>query len=318
MYMSQAICHSLVAAVITDRAMRSWNIQDPLLRQRFRVAVILLAVLSFPVYQIINPARSSPQFRMGALFDVNRWLALEIWGMFPIGLLFVFMLAATALVFLFQEMIPVITHTAESKSPDQGDAQRPVDPFLETAAKSLSLDAPRVFVIDDDEPVLFSTTGKDPAIYLSSTLERSLTPEQMQAALAHELAHITRNKRPLLMMVFILRIVMFFNPVVLVKFRKAVRDEEKICDDIAVSLTGNPGALAAALEKFYQKAADAPGPEPRKLQAFANSLEEQSHNEHLENRIMRLRQNRASGGGTGRFPFIIAVVVILVLNYLIV
>ena len=50
------------------------------------------------------------------------------------------------------------------------------------------------------------------------SLVGALSVEQLQAALAHEFAHVVRSRRPLLIAVYLLRIVMFFNPVVLVAF----------------------------------------------------------------------------------------------------
>lgn len=317
MYMAQSFCHAVIAAVVSDRAMKSWQVLDPLLRQRSRLAAILIPVVSFPLYQLINPGRSSPQFRLEALFDVNRWLVLEIWGFHPVGLLFLCLLAGTSLVFLFQEMLPVLGHTVTTRRPEQEGSMREPGPFLANAAKALAMDPPGVFVLDDDEPLLFSTTGTDAVIYLSSGLERALTPDQLRAALAHELAHIARNRRPLLIAVFILRIVMFFNPVVLVKFRRAVRDEEKICDDIAVGLTKDREALAGALEKFLLRPEEPPGQDRAGLQAFTNSLEERSHYEHLQGRIARLRQEPFRRGA-GTAALVLSIAVIVVLNYFIV
>jgi Zn-dependent protease with chaperone function len=317
MYVAQSFCHSFIAAVVADRAMRSWNVYDPLVRQRFGILVILFPIFSFPLYQLIDAGRSSPQFRLEALFDANRWLTFDTWGMFPIGLLFLVVLASTALVFLLQEMIPVLKHALESRSTGHEGRRRAPDPFIERASRELSIEPPDVLVLDDDDPALFSTTGKQAVIYISSGLAEALTTEQLQAALAHEVAHIARNKRPLLMIVFVLRVILFFNPVVLVKFRRAVRDEEKICDDLAVSVTGNPKALAGALEKFYQKPAEAPSLDRQKLTAFTSSLEEHSYNLHLESRIKRLREG-PSKPENGLVPLIAALLAIAVLNYFIV
>ena len=319
MYVAQSFCHAVLAAVIADRAMKAWKIYDPLVRQRFRLIVILFPIFSFPFYQLINPDRSSAQFRLNALFDVNRWLNLEIWGILPIGLFVLIMLACTTLVFLFQEMIPILKHTLKSRPAEQEGTRRGPDPFVESASKALSIEPPEVLFIDDEEPVLFSTAGKEPAIYISTGLAAQLKEDQMQAALAHEIAHIARNKRPLLMVVFILRVLMFFNPAVLIKFRRAVRDEEKICDDIAVSLTQNPAALAGALERFYHRPEEVLGLDRQKLPAFANSLEEYNHNLHLESRITRLKQastEREQLGGM--VPFTATLTVIAVLNYFVV
>ncbi len=318
MYVAQSFCHAVIAAVITDRAMKAWKIYDPVIRQRFRLIVILFPIFSFPLYQVINPDRSLAPFRLEALFDVNRWINMEIWGIFPLGLLFLILLIGTALIFFFQEMIPVLRHSLGSKITEHEGRQRESDPFIENASRSLSIDTPEVFIIDDDEPVLFSTTGKQPVIFVSAGLTGALTGDQMQAALAHEIAHIARSRRPLLIAVFVLRVIMFFNPVVLIKFRRAVRDEEKICDDIAVSLTHDPKALAEALKIFYQKPEDLHGSDQGKLPAFTSALEEYSHNLHLESRISRLEQGLTESHEGETFPFVVTLLVVAVLNYFVV
>ncbi len=317
MYMAQSFCHSLIAAVIAGRALRAWNIQDPVTRQRFRLLVILVPIFSFPLYQLINPSRGSSEFRLGALFDMNRWLTLDVWGFFPIGILLLVVFVSTGLVFLLQEMIPVVKHSVESRSSAEEGRRRSPNSFVQAFAQALSLQPPEIEILDDDEPVLFSITGKRPAICISSGLMALLTPEQVRAAFAHEVAHIARSKRPLLIAVFLLRIIMFFNPVALVKFRHAVRDEEKICDDIAVSLTGNAKELAAALEKFLHKAEGPPDLQHQNLHAFTSSLEERNHNLHLESRIRRLLQGPHEPD-RAPVPFAATLISIIVLNYFIV
>jgi Zn-dependent protease with chaperone function len=317
MYMAQSFCHSLITAVIAGSALRAWDIQDPVARQRFRILVILVPIFSFPLYQLFNPARSLSPFRFQALFDVNRWLMLEVWGIFPLGLMLLAVLITTAIVFLVQEMIPILKHSAQSRSSRPEGKRRVPNAFVQSFAKALSIEAPEIVILDDDEPVLFSITGKLPAICISSGLMALLTPGQVRAAFAHEVAHIARSRRPLLIAVFLLRIIMFYNPVALMKFRHAVRDEEKICDDIAASLTGDPGALAGALEKFLHKQPDLPDLQHQNLQAFTSSLEEKNHNLHLESRIKRLRQPQPRPDrGTG--ALISALAAAVVLNYFIV
>lgn len=318
MYLAQSFCHAVIAAMITDRALKAWRIYDPLVRQRFRLIVILFPIVSFPLYQLINPARGSALFRLDSLFDINRWLFLEIWGLMPVSLAFLLLFAITSLVFIFQEMLPVLRHTLDTGRPEQESARLETGRFIEEACRRLSIQKPEVVLLDDDSPILFSTTGSNPVVFVSTGLSQALTAEQMQAALAHELAHIARNRRPLLIAVFLLRIIMFFNPVVLVKFRRAVRDEEKICDDIAVSLTRDPAALAATLKMFYQKADEAPGPDPQKVFALNVSLEEYSHNLHLADRIRRLESGSTDRVEQWGVPFTITLLAVAVLNYFIV
>ncbi len=317
MYVAQSFCHSIIASVIMDQALRAWKIDDPLIRQRFRLTVVLFPIFSFPLYQLINPDRGSVLFRLDALFDVNRWLNVELWGVIPLSLLFLLVLAVTSLVFLFQEMIPVVRHTLDSRAMEHEGTRCGSDPFLETASHALSIKTPEVFSLDDDELIIFSTTGKNPVIFISTGLTRALTPDEMQAALAHEIAHIARSRRPLLLAAFFLRMILFFNPVALVEFRRVVRNEEKICDDIAVSLTHRPDALAEALKKFYT-VREAPEPDVRQPLFRPVNIEEYSYNIQLDSRITRLDQHSLDKPSGRWFLLIIAFLIVAGINYFVV
>lgn len=315
MYVAQSFCHSVIAAVVTDRALKAWRIHDPLVSQRFRFLIILFPILSFPLYQAINPDRSSTLFRLDSLFDINRWLAVEIGGLVPVGLLFLLLLALTTLIFFFQEMVPVVRHTLDSRRTGGDRTLLDTGPFLGNAAKTLGIKTPDIVLIEDDEPIIFSATGKEPAIFVSSGLTKALEPGQMEAALAHEMAHIARSRRPLLIMAFLLRIIMFFNPIVMVKFRRAIRDEEKICDDIAVSVTRDPAALAGALKVFYHKIDEASEQQSSKSSPLKGSIEEYSHNLHLESRIQRLESGAMDRTTAWGLPFLITLLTIMAINY---
>ena len=318
MYVAQSFCHSLIASVLMDQALRAWRIDDPLIRQRFRLTVVFFPIFSFPFYQAINPDRGSVLFRLSALFDVNRWLNVELWGVISFGLLFLIVLAITSLIFLFQEMIPILKHTLESSTMEHEGTRRESDPFIESASRALSIETPQVLVVEDEELVIFSTTGKNPLIVVSTGLTEALTPDEMQAALAHEIAHIARSQRPLLLAVFFLRMILFFNPVALIEFRRVVRNEEKICDDIAASLTHRPEALAEALKKFYA-VRKAPEPDTKPKPLFTPvPLEEYSYNIQLDGRIARLVQNPRHNASGGWFLLIVVFLIVASINYFVV
>lgn len=318
MYMAQAFCHSVIAALIVDRAIQAWRISNPLIRQRFSLIVMVSPILCFPIYQIINPDRSSLSFRLEALFDINRWLNIELWGKFPLSILFILLLSITTLVFLFQEMIPIIKHTFETWSVSE-EVPPHDDSIIHKALELIPGEKPLVSLIDDDdELILFSTTVKNPTIFLSTGLIKGLTVDQIQAAIAHEIAHIKRNRRPLLVIIYLIRILMFFNPVVLVEFRRIVQEEEKVCDDIAVSLTQKPHALAEILEKFNKKTEALPLDKMKNLSALSTVVEDYSHNIHMENRIIRLEKGTGLQSSAQWGRFFVTVLVILVINYFVV
>jgi Zn-dependent protease with chaperone function len=317
MYLVQSFLHLTISAVIVNAAIRVWNMRNPRITQRCRFLAIIFPIFSFPLYQLINPARGSIFFREGALFDSSRWLNLAIFGTIPLGVLFILMLLITTTVFLLQELIPVVRHSLESGGGETGEVEFTDSAGVNEVLAGLPGEKPEVLVIEDEDCVVFSTTGRKAAVYLSSGLLKTLDPEEIQAAVAHEIAHIERSRLPVLFIVFLLRVLLFFNPVVLFEFRRATQEEEEICDDMAVALTHKPHALAETLKKLYRRA-EVGVPAIGKLSDLKASLEEYSHVTHIENRIARLedRNTDETDGEWLRFSMIF--VVIVVINYYIV
>jgi Zn-dependent protease with chaperone function len=317
MYIAQAFCHSIIAFIIVEKALNLWKISNPLIRQRFSLLVILLPTVSFPVYQLINPDRGSISFRLESLFDINRWLNLELWGTITLALLFIIIIFITSSIFIFQEMIPVLKHSLESKRFWSEKEEFDDNPYVRKAIEYLSVENPDIFTFDDDEFVLFSSTGKNPAIFVSTGIVEALSEDQLQAVIAHEIAHIRRNKKPLLIVTFLFRILMFFSPVVLLEFRRMIQEEEKICDDIAVHLTQNPTALSEALKKLYHKDEVVSPLQVRKFSKMKDSLEEYSHHMQIGSRIMRLEKVSIHNDGNWA-EFILTCFTIMGINYFVV
>jgi Zn-dependent protease with chaperone function len=315
MYIAQSICHSFITALLVDAALHAWKIENPLERQRFRLLIIILPIISFPLYQVFNPQRGSLSFRMNALFDVTRWLNLEIWHGISVGVLFLVFLSFTTLIFIVQEMVPIIKHALASRGKEAEGEKPSPDSVVSTALAKLPDPKPEVFVIQDNDLVSFVTTGKRPAIFLSTGTIESLTEEEMQTALAHEIAHIERNKRPLLIVTFLLRVVQFFNPIALVEFRRIVQEEENICDDVAVKLTGKSQALADTLRKFHSPVDDDLTEQDGIDAPLKDRLEDFSHSMIIESRIMRLEGNPLPRLTRDRFAFLLTSVVIMLINY---
>jgi Zn-dependent protease with chaperone function len=315
MYLVQSFFHSLIAALVVDTALQAWNIEGPVVRQRFRLIVIIIPLISFPLYQLLNPARSGLTFRLDALLDANRWLNIEVWGVVPVGLFFFLFLGFATAVFIFQEMVPIVRHAFASKDvAAERTRPAPGSPVVR-ALEALPGEKPDVFILDDDEFVLFSVTGRRPAVFLSSGLVRALTVEQLRAAMAHEIGHIRRSRRPLLAAVFLLRMLLFFNPVALMEFRRIVQEEEKICDDVAVAMTGNRTALAEVLEKFYYTD-DEENPVPMQdAPGLRDRLEEYSHTMLIESRITRLAADPARQEGRRLPVFFLTLATVLFINY---
>lgn len=314
MYLAQSFLHSLIAALIVDTALLSWKIESPAARQRFRLLVIILPIVSFPLYQLATPDRGSALFRLDAYFDIYRWLDLELWGVVPVGALFLLFLAFTAIVFVLQEMLPIARHTWSSGDEAlEGARPEPGSPVAR-ALEGIPGRKPEVFIVEDEAFAMFSSTGKDPAVYLSGGLVEKLTLDELRAAIAHEIGHIQRSRRPAMVLIFILRVLMFFNPIILMEFRRIAQEEEKICDDVASSITGNRAALAGALRKFYNDDNEDPAPGPEDAPRLRDRIEEYSHTLLIEERIARLEEPAAPAVSTGA-AYCIVLMTICIVNY---
>jgi len=243
---------------------------------------------------------------------------LELWGGIPLSAGVALVVCITTIIFIMQEIIPIMRHAIESRqSGPEGDMLAEDSP-VQRALEDLPGEKPDIIVLDDDELVLFSRTGKKTAIFLSSGVLKELSVEQLQAAIAHEIAHIIRNRQPVLIIIFLLRLLMFYNPVVLLEFRRIVQEEENICDDVAVSLTRKPHALIETLKKLYYEPEERNPLNLRELSKLKDSIEEYGHNMHIEGRIMRLEQGGGPKTDSAWFACVLTLSAIIVMNYFIV
>jgi hypothetical protein len=161
LYVTQAFFHSLVASIVAEIAIKAWDVRDPAVRQRVFLVPVVAPVFLLPLFQLFRPDRGSTYFRLGTIFESGRWLELEMLGIHPVmgGLVLVF--AITSLVFLFQELIPILRHSLESGKPEItiGKVDCLEDPAIRTAMETVPV-VPAVFVVEDDDFMIYSTTGK--------------------------------------------------------------------------------------------------------------------------------------------------------------
>ena len=315
----QSFFHSLMAAAVAEIAVKSFGIRNPRSRQRLFLAIIVVPVVMLPAYLLAGPYRDSVPFRAGALFDSGRWLSLEVLGIPPAGAILLLAFAVTTLSFVFQELAPIVLQTLRPSRPDGTARDGGGDPAVHRALASLPGPAPPVFIVEDDDFVIFSTTGKHASVTVSSGLVATLSVDQLRAALAHEIAHVTRSRLHLLPVVFFLRIAMFFNPVVLMAFRRAVQEDERICDEMAVSMTGDRAALADTLKTLYL-APDEPAAAGGRRSALhlAEDMDRYSHRLNIESRIAGIGDGSGDADDGGWLALASSLAVIAALNYFVV
>jgi beta-lactamase regulating signal transducer with metallopeptidase domain len=89
-----------------------------------------------------------------------------------------------------------------------------------------------------------------PVILLPVAVLTNLTPVQIEAILAHELAHIRRRDYAVNLLQTVAETLLFYHPAVWWVSARVREEREHCCDDVAVEVCGEPRAYAAALAEL--------------------------------------------------------------------
>ncbi|WP_243295120.1 M56 family metallopeptidase [Geothrix mesophila] len=100
-----------------------------------------------------------------------------------------------------------------------------------------------------------------PVILLPACALAGLAPQQLEAILAHELAHIRRGDFLVNLLQSLVEVALFYHPAVWWLSARIRHERELCCDDVAAALCGDPLLLARALtdlEALREAASPAP------------------------------------------------------------
>lgn len=315
-FLVQCVIHSLLALVLVEAGMRIWQVHSAAERFRFRLLILVLPLLMFPSFQLLNPLRGGLYFSQDrAIFSSVRWLELELGGRVQLVWIFVFVLLGTSVLTLLQEVVPILRsqRAGESSIPVCQEPTSELFRQVQELSRRFGVQAPRICLLEAKAPVLYTDGNRPPSLVVSDSLLESLDPQQLRAALAHEFAHIVRRSQSVTLAAFLLRMLQFFNPVSLLVFRRLVQDDEQVCDDLTVAATRDPEALASVLALFF--APESKG-EKQNSRALPERVAFSSHNLLLRERIERLKEGRAGPLETaGWVPFGLTVLSIVVLCF---
>lgn len=137
---------------------------------------------------------------------------------------------------------------------------RRVDRLARSVAAGLEVPAPRIGVVDTCRGGAYIVGARQPVLIVGRDLLEVLDDEELEGVLAHELAHVRRRDTPVASALGVVRDLMFFVPGGGWAVRQLHRERELAADQVAVGLTGRPGALASGLLRVLDEAPTGPSP----------------------------------------------------------
>lgn len=156
----------------------------------------------------------------------------------------------------------------------------------------------------------FAVWGRRPRVLVSADLLDALDPDEAEAVLAHELAHLEARDVQLVFGAGMLRDMFAWNPLAHAAFRFLVADREVEADRRAAEVTGEPLAVASGLLKTFERSRLRGGYRHRTALAF---LRPRGRITTRVNRLLAIADGRTVQT-TSWVPYALAVALVVVLG----
>jgi heat shock protein HtpX len=245
---------------------------------------------------MLNAMRTS--FLLAAMTGLMMGVGFLIGG--PVGTVLALGLAVAINAFSYWNSDKLVLRMQNALPVDGARAPK-LKNLVEMLARNAGIPTPKLYIIQSDQPNAFAT-GRSPrhgAVAVSKGLLANLTHEEVAAVIAHELAHI-RSRDTLTMTItatlagaisMLAQFGLFFggrssnNPLGLIGTLAMVflapmaamvvqmaisRTREYEADRDGAEISGNPLALASALQKISQMAAQIDNPAARRSPGMAH------------------------------------------------
>jgi Zn-dependent protease with chaperone function len=212
-----------------------------------------------PEFAVLRPAGEAIGEQRGGLLhlfyflDGGRVTPYVLWGSAGPWVLLIGLGASTLLLLRRALGMVLVRRLVSNCRAPEGD--RAV--FLDDAAARLAGAAdlrtvPRVLMTPRGTCGAFVVGARQPRILVSPELVDALDDDELEAILAHEIAHIAAKDVHLVALSGLLRDVVAWNPLAHLAHRRLVHDREFEADRRAASMTGKPLAVASGLLKMYE------------------------------------------------------------------
>ena len=318
-FLAQSILHALLAALVVETLLRTWRVGDAVWRLRFRTVALAAPLAWLPALFLFARFRSSPLFvARWALFAGERWNLVRV-GPSGLGDLILLLAAGAGSALFLRDALPSLRDAlrGETRPPHAEPWQRAAFAVSALAARhaaSLGVPVPEVRVVSAAGPVLLCAGAREPALLVSPATLARLSPDELDAAVAHEVAHAAHRDPAWGFVLIAVRALLFFNPAAQWVARAVVDDIERRADQAVVRLTGRGEALATAIEALFDGTRGLPGDDASFERMFWRIRQE-----GLQRRCARLRSHAAGARlPHGRLQMALVVTAVLGLTFFVV
>lgn len=248
----ESLVHGLVAVGTVIALLHALPVHAHKDRFRFWILALAYSVLAPTIFWLTVPFRSTQAFRDDwALVAVSRASLLGWAGFQPASWLGLALAVAGTMLFL-RDLVPFVLDALRARSgrPDEGQASAALASVVDKVAAAYGMARPRLRVRADRSAMLACRGLVRPTLMVSDGLPDLLSADELEASIAHEMAH-AKARDPLLGWVLMLvRTAFFFNPMVQLAARAAAIEIEFAADEQAANHMGQAQPVVQGLRKL--------------------------------------------------------------------
>jgi Zn-dependent protease with chaperone function len=246
----QVILHGCLAALVVEALLRLWRVGNPGERLALRWIALATPLLLPPGCLVLAPSRASETFALSrAVFAGTHWNQIIV-GSVGLATIAALLLVGVGALLYLRDALPFLDDRlrgiADRHAPSDHPGVLRLSGLLASLAASGLRTRVTALVLDRDTPVLLCSGVDRPTLVISTGALARLDDAELEAALAHELAHAAHRDPLLGWLLMVVRTVAWFSPAAQIVARQIVQDMEYRAD-MAVVNRGQAAALSAAI-----------------------------------------------------------------------
>ncbi len=246
----ESVIESAIIYLILRIGWRVFRLRNPAMVSRLLLLPLVIPVLLSPGLHVLFPQLEQLALieqieRAFPILEVMRHRATSIAPLLLI--VFVCLFGLNVAQWLAVALRVVLSNTPGRSIQVSQPAAR-----LARLADQFGVHRPQL-IVSQRRPCTAQVFGwRRPIIVLGQNWFERLDSSELEAVLAHELAHFRRGDNWQMLMAKVCRDLMFFNPLVQHIYRELIAAREEAADDLALRITHKPMALASCLLKFWR------------------------------------------------------------------